>query len=220
MTPTEIERQLLARIRGLSARAKPAEIDAELAALSTQTRGKLPSTDLIESLCTKLSKHGATYAVAQDRSEAVREISTFVAGRHSQRRIVCGHDPRLAALPWRDGGVLPRFGIAQVEDAVAVSYASAGIAETGSLAIALDRDNPARNNLLTEDHIIIVSGKDVHAHLEDLLPEKAAEPPWHSRGLMLISGPSSTADIAMELVMGAHGPRALHVIVIGGQSGL
>jgi L-lactate dehydrogenase complex protein LldG len=29
---------------------------------------------------------------------------------------------------------------------------------------------------------------------------------------VIISGPSRTADIAMELILGMHGPRALHIV--------
>lgn len=213
MTPEEIERQMMARIRGLSARASAADIRTELDSLQSCGRARLPSSDLVEALCQNLSLHGASHAVVSDRSEAVLAVSGYIAERYSQRRVVCGYDARLAAMPWRDGGVLPRFGSAESGDAVAISYASAAIAETGSLAIPLGRDNPAVNNLLPVDHIVLVNRRDIRAYLEDVWTLDACAPE-QTRGVMLISGPSSTADIAMELVVGAHGPQALHVIVI------
>jgi L-lactate dehydrogenase complex protein LldG len=35
-----------------------------------------------------------------------------------------------------------------------------------------------------------------------------------SSSVLIISGPSRTADIAMQLVLGAHGPAALHVLIL------
>jgi len=36
------------------------------------------------------------------------------------------------------------------------------------------------------------------------------------RTLNLISGPSRSADVEQKIILGAHGPRALHIIVVGG----
>ncbi|MEP1593977.1 MAG: lactate utilization protein, partial [Halieaceae bacterium] len=123
----------------------------------------------------------------------------------------------LAAMPWRDGGLLPRFGAAEDGDLASVSYAQMAIAETGSIVSFTGRTNPAANNLLVEDHIVIVDAADVVATLDDLwtrveeLPARLQRP----RGINIISGPSSTADIEMHLVKGAHGPRSWHVILQG-----
>ena len=35
----------------------------------------------------------------------------------------------------------------------------------------------------------------------------------------LITGPSRTGDIAQTLQLGAHGPRRLHIVVVGGEGG-
>jgi L-lactate dehydrogenase complex protein LldG len=217
MQPSDAEREIMARIRGASARQSPESIAAERDALPSPAAAALSSEDLCTAFSTNLQRNGASVATARDRDEAVEAISQFIAGRHRQRRVVAGHDPRLAALPWRVGGILPRFALAEAGDAVAVSYARAGIAETGSVVLWLDRNNPAGNNLLCEDHVVLVEHGDIRPRLEDMWPAQD----WHDpqrwpRGVMLISGPSSTADIGMQLVLGAHGPRALHVVVVGG----
>ncbi len=211
------EREVLARVRGASRKTSRGAIEAELAALAPAPSAPLPGDDYHQALIQNLERNGASAARVADRKEAVAALTEYIASRYGQRRFVAGHDARLAALPWREGGLLPRFGHAEPGDALSVSFAQGAIAETGSLYLWLDRDNPALNNLLCEDQVILVYAEDVHPTLErvwdhDKLRNSRARP----RGLMMISGPSSTADIAMQLVLGAHGPRALHVLVLGG----
>lgn len=215
MSVDDREREVLARIRAASHGADADAVAAELDSLPASPMAALGGENLLESFLANLLRNGCSYCVSDDRSTAVLDISTFVASRHGQRRVVTGYDPRLAALPWRDGGLLPRFGAAQAGDPVAVSYAQVAIAETGSLAINLDRNNPAANNLLADDHIVLVNQSDIHRSLDELWSDPALRrAQTRPRGIMLISGPSSTADIGMQLVWGAHGPRALHVVVI------
>lgn len=219
MNSSDAEREVFARIRGASRRNSPQQIAAELAALAGCRAAQLPETDLCAALQHNLQANGASTALVPTRREAVQEISRFIAQKHGQRRVVTGHDPRLAALPWRDGGLLPRFDVARSGDNVSVSYAQSAVAETGSLALPLDRNNPALNNLLVEDHLVLVDRCDIHQRLESIWNAPGADrSPATARGMMMISGPSSTADIAMQLVLGAHGPRALHVIIVGSEA--
>lgn len=219
MNTSDAERETFARIRGACQRSSPENIAAELAALARPRSAPLPADNLCDALQENLRRNGASTVAVHTRIEAVMEISRFTTDKQRQRRVVTGHDPRLAALPWRDGGLLPRFDVAQADDALAVSYAYCAVAETGSLMLMLDRNNPALNNLIVEDHVILVDRHCVYDRLEEMwtLPKRST-PEDRARGIMMISGPSSTADIEMELVRGAHGPRALHVIIVGERS--
>ena len=49
---------------------------------------------------------------------------------------------------------------------------------------------------------------------EDALRAVRAERGLLPRAVNLVSGPSRTGDIAMKIILGAHGPRRLHVVLI------
>ena len=94
---------------------------------------------------------------------------------------------------------------------------SRGVAETGTLVMASGPDNPTTLNFLPDTHIVVVDAKDIAGDYEtvwarvrekfgiDALP----------RAINMITGPSRSADIAQILILGAHGPRRLHVLVVG-----
>jgi len=209
--------EIMARLRGACSGAGAERLRAELEDLPRGPSARLPAEELPLAFLINLLRAGGSAAVCSSRHDAVDSIGEFIAARHGQRRLVAGHDARLAALPWRDGALLPRFGCAGDGEAVALSYARAAIAETGSLLLHLDRDNPACNNLLAQDHLVLVESAQLVATLEDGWRLAGLDGPQRPRGVMLISGPSSTADIALQMVRGAHGPLCLHVILLGGE---
>lgn len=162
-----------------------------------------------------VANHG-TLDCVKSRSEAARCVGEYLYRRFRSHRVVAGADPRLSAMPWRDGGVLVRTGAAREIEPAAVSYALGGIAESGSVVLVTGRGNPASNNFLTEDHIVLLDSADLHADYESLwqsLRLRFGTDEW-PRGVHFISGPSATADIGGELVIGAHGPRRWHVVLI------
>jgi L-lactate dehydrogenase complex protein LldG len=207
----------MARLLGL---AQEPSLDAARQALAAlppapDCEASGPASELVKTFRKRLERNGASTCLVRNRGEVVAAVAEFVAGRQSALRFVAGHDARLAALPWRDRGLLPRFGAAEATDRIAVSYARSGVAESGTLVLWTDRDNPALNNLLCDAQLVIVDRDDLYASLDDLWRDPALkDSTLRPRGIMLVSGPSSTADIAMKLVLGAHGPAALHVVVV------
>jgi L-lactate dehydrogenase complex protein LldG len=209
--------EIFARVRHASHRAGAGDIRNEHFRLGRSPVAQRHSADLnIEFLANVLGNYGSI-AVTRNRSETAKQIGSYLFDKYRSRKLLVGGDPRLAAMPWRDGGLLPRFGTAEDGDLAAVSYAQMAVAETGSIVSFTGKANPAANNLLVEDHIVIVDTADLVATLDDLwarveeLPAREQRP----RGINIISGPSSTADIEMHLVKGAHGPRSWHVILQG-----
>jgi len=214
---TEAQTEILERVRKAQYGSDDDfEIQQSLAALGSAPAAPLDFDNVLESFLLRLSRNTASVDFAANRAEAVQRISDFLYKKHATRRVVAGHDSRLAAMPWREGGVLVRFDVAAPEDPASISYAKLAVAESGSVVLFSNRDNPAANNWLVTDHIVIVDGQDLVASYEDAwarirnLTENASP-----RGIHFISGPSSTADIAGHMVKGAHGPLCLHIVYIG-----
>ena len=197
--------------------ATPQQIEQELAALGFASAAALPATDTCIAFMTNVLANKGTVELAADRAEAVRVVGRYLYNRFRTHKLVAGNDPRIAAMPWRDAGVLPRFGAAENGDSAALSYARLGVAETGAIVTWTGRANPGRNNLLPEDHLVLVNREDVVATLEDAWLRVRQELPTGTwpRGITFTAGPSSTADVEAQLVMGAHGPRRWHVILVG-----
>jgi L-lactate dehydrogenase complex protein LldG len=215
---TTAQEDILARVK----RAQYADQDADAVAEDLRDLGRAPPApldceDVLESFLLRLAKNKVVVEAAANRSEAVQCISRFLYQEHNTHKVVAGNDRRLAAMPWREGGVLVRFDTAVPEDPVSVSYAKLAVAESGSLLLYSNRDNPGANNWLVKDHLVLLDGLDLVASFEDAWAWMRSDMADGSspRGITFISGPSSTGDIVGHLVQGAHGPQRLHVIFIG-----
>lgn len=88
--------------------------------------------------------------------------------------------------------------------------ALAGIAESGSLALTAGAGRPSTASLLPEIHLAVLPRGRLYASLSEALhlPEARTAP-----SLVIISGPSRTADIEMTLTIGVHGPGELIVFL-------
>jgi L-lactate dehydrogenase complex protein LldG len=209
--------EVMARIRHATRGASAQAIAGELQALGRSPVAELPAADLPRAFLANVLKNQGTVDVARNRSEAVKAVGHYLYQHHRSHRIVAGNDPRLAAMPWRDGGVLPRFGAAENGEPAALSYARVGVAEAGAIVTFTGKANPAANNLLAEHHLVLVNTEDLVPDLETAWERISQETDQEGRprGVNFIAGPSSTADIEGQLVYGAHGPRSWHVILIG-----
>ncbi|MDC7786306.1 lactate utilization protein [Rhodoplanes sp. TEM] len=133
-----------------------------------------------------------------------------------------GADPRLGAMPWeREPSLAVAVGASAGDDLVGVSHAVAAVAETGTLVLLSGPDNPTTLNFLPDHHLVVVDAATVAGDLETVLSRlrdtwgQGGGPGGLPRNVHLITGPSRTADIEQTLILGAHGPRRLHVILVG-----
>jgi L-lactate dehydrogenase complex protein LldG len=98
-----------------------------------------------------------------------------------------------------------------------ITGADAALAATGSLVLTSGPGRYRLPSLLPPRHIALVRASQILPTLEAWVArrrDQGLDGFQASSNIIIISGPSLTADIAMELVLGMHGPGALHIILI------
>jgi L-lactate dehydrogenase complex protein LldG len=95
-------------------------------------------------------------------------------------------------------------------DGAEVSRAAYGLADTGSVVLRSSPEEPRARHLRPEVHVSLLAEDRILESLDDLFELVAAELP---SALVLVTGPSRSADIEQRLVVGVHGPREVHVVI-------
>ena len=184
-------------------------------------RSRLPRPQQIDLFIRNIEKEYGTLARLPDLAAVPGAVAEYLAGQNLPPVLVMAPHPELTAAPWADRPMIAvRQGRAEASDLVSLSRAFAGIAETGTLVMPSGPATPTTLNLLSETAIVVLrTSRLVGAYEEawDLLRNEraGAEPTgFMPRNVMLVTGPSRSADIEQTLELGAHGPRRLHILLI------
>jgi len=134
-----------------------------------------------------------------------------LAGQRS-RSGVCW--PEFAGLEWNAAGLAienrPTIG----GDRLAITGCFCAIAETGTLVVTSGAGTPTASTLLPDTHVAVVRADRIVAGMEDAFALLRREHDMLPRAVNLISGPSRTGDIEQTIVLGAHGPFRMHVLLL------
>ena len=209
--PTDPRAAVLARITTALERAQP-PTDPPRAYRTTDDRERPDTVDLFAE---RVAEYKATvHRVAEnDISATVAEICHAEAARR------LGIPPDLPA-PWRPDSIelSEDEGLSPAElDGLdgALTACAVAIAETGTFVLDGGPTQGRRALTLVPDlHVCVVRADEVVG----IVPEAVArlEPAVRAgRALTFVSGPSATSDIELDRVEGVHGPRILHVLVVG-----
>ena len=179
-------------------------------------RGQIPHADQIALFIKEAERVNATTARVGDLADVPEAIATFLAANNLPSKVRTGRDELIRAIPWSDhSAITVNEGVARPTDQASVTSAFAAAAETGSLALISGPDSPTSLNYLPDNHIVVLQTGQIVGSYEEVwqrLREKMGED-W-PRAVNWITGPSRTADIEQELLLGAHGPRRLHVVLV------
>jgi L-lactate dehydrogenase complex protein LldG len=164
----------------------------------------------------------ATVALVPSPASAPEAVARYLAAENLPAELVMAPDPTLDDIPWDSRPLLRiRRGRAEAADMVGLTPCFAAIAETGTLMLTSGAHTPTTLNFLPDTHIVLVRADQVVATYEDgwdrlrAAAVTGADPgSTLPRTVNFITGPSRTGDIEQRIVLGAHGPRRLHILVV------
>jgi L-lactate utilization protein LutC len=187
--------------------------------------------DPIARFCQELAAAGGKGYVATDSESVLHTIQTILQA-HDARKILltCGGLIDRLDLPVRltelgfevrttdDVPADPREDFFSAD--VGITNVHRLIAETGSVVLASQPNEPRSASLLPPVHICLADRSQLLPDLFDLFdlfaPTSSPTQSLPPSCLTLITGPSKTGDIELKLVTGVHGPGEIHVIICDG----
>ena len=184
-------------------------------------RSQVARPQQIRLLVHNIEKEFGTVTRVPDTDGVPGAVATYLAAQNLPSMFAMAPHPELQAIPWSSRPLLLiREGRAEPSDLVSVQHGYAAVAETGTMMLPGGPDRPTTLNLLAETEVVILRTSRVVGAYEDAWDLLRAEHHdtlsggFMPRNVMLVTGPSRSADIEQTLELGAHGPRRLHVVLI------
>jgi L-lactate dehydrogenase complex protein LldG len=162
-------------------------------------------------------KLSCTVTVCASAGDAVETLLGLIG----EDRSILSWDPACIPLP----GLVSTLDQAGIQIApsgdpsvrLGVTGADAALAATGSLVLSSGPGRPRSVSLLPTIHVAVITNEQIVPNMEAwaaALRSRGLAEFQRASSVLVISGPSRTADIAMQLVLGAHGPAELHILLL------
>lgn len=207
---------ILAALRG--ARGGPAPdqtaANALTARITTPPAHPRPAwtDDPVERFIERFTARSGTVARLASSDAIPTAVADFRATHDLPARAAVG--AALADLPWPAEWAL-HHGPAGPDELLSVSLAFAGVAESGTLVLLAGLGSPTTHNFVPDNQIVVLPVARLVRQIEMAWAWLRERPEGMPRVVNCIAGPSRTADIEQTITLGAHGPRRLHVLLIG-----
>ena len=96
----------------------------------------------------------------------------------------------------------------------AITSAAGALAETGALILWPSEKEPRLMSIVPPIHIAVLQADTIHTSLVGGHAKRKLVTARMPTNVVLVSGPSKTADIEMTLAFGVHGPKELIVLIV------
>ncbi|MEO6929250.1 MAG: LUD domain-containing protein [Casimicrobiaceae bacterium] len=220
----DARRAILGRVRSaLSVKANDApRIKAAEQYVGAHAQGPRPQMD--DDLVTRFVRRAHDMASTLERIAARDDIPHAIAryvdaldlpdalAAQKSRFGVCW--PEFADLDWSGAGLSIEARPTQGHDRLGITGMFCAIAETGTLVFTTGAATPTATTLLPDTHIAIARASRIVRGMEEAFALVRAEHGALPRAINMISGPSRTGDIEQTIVLGAHGPFRVHILLL------
>jgi L-lactate dehydrogenase complex protein LldG len=222
MDTTAARRSILARIRAAQGRAvtsptpTPHEREGVADYLARHPAGPRPALEgeLVAHFIAQAKKMATTVDEVAQLADVPAAAARYLASLALPVQAVAWQT--LESFDWAGAGLSVEFRKPEDRDLVGLTGCFCATAETGTLVLLSGPQTWASGALLPETHIAVVPASRIVAGHEDAFALMRAERGELPRAVNFVSGPSRTGDIEQTIVLGAHGPYRVHVVVVHG----
>ncbi len=183
-------------------------------------RGRLGDKARVDLFIREAERVDATVARVSSIKGVPREVARYLAKNNLPMELKIAPVASEPAIPWTEQTLLSvTEGPADGSESVSVSQAFAGIAETGTLVLLSGPESPTTLNFLPPTHVVVLAAGEIAGDYEQVWTRLRAENTdetgrFMPRTVNWITGPSRTADIEQKILLGAHGPQRLHIVIV------
>jgi L-lactate dehydrogenase complex protein LldG len=182
----------------------------------TVARGQLPHAGQVALFKEQAEATLASVVDVDSYQDVPAAVADYLRQNNLPAQLRIGSDPRMAGLDWGKTAIELSHGPSDGHDLAGLNHAFAGVAETGTLVMTASAHNPTTINFLPDHALVVVSAKDITGDYETMWSNLRAQ---YGKGQMprvvnWVTGPSRSGDIEQVILLGAHGPRRVHIMVV------
>jgi L-lactate dehydrogenase complex protein LldG len=184
-------------------------------------RGNLGQKARIDLFIREAERVSSTVARVSCLDGVPREIVRFLTKNSLPMTLKTSPETSEKTIPWSSQALLNiEEGPADGTEHSCVSNAIAGVAETGTIVVISGQNSSTTLNFLPPTLVCLVHSSEIVGDYEAVWrhlrtkKQEGSNIGFLPRTVNWITGPSRTADIEQTLLLGAHGPQRLHIVII------
>jgi L-lactate dehydrogenase complex protein LldG len=194
--------QILGRIPAAAGGAPPGHL-AEVTAW--------PPEKLLARFMAEASALGAEILEADSAASAAEYLRQLAEQKGGE--VVEARRPLVDALGLGGPRFHPQGTFPAADATLSITQADYGLADTGSLVLFSTEGEGRTLSLLAPVNAVVLLASRILSGLPELFAREPAIAE-RSSAMVMVTGPSRTADIELTLTIGVHGPGELHIVIL------